>query len=62
MVWVPKDGRRVVYGKLKRDIWRIFRKLCEYKGIEVIEGTACVEHMHIFLSIPPKYAVSTIVG
>ena len=62
IVWVPKNRRKVVYGKLKRDVGRILRKLCEYKGIEVLEGTACVDHMHICLSIPPKYAVSTIVG
>jgi hypothetical protein len=43
IVWVPKNRRKVVYGKLKRDIARIIRKLCEYKGIEVLEGTACVD-------------------
>jgi len=54
IVWVPKNRRKVVSGKLKRHIGRILRKLCEYKGIEVLEGTACVDHMHIFLSIPPN--------
>ena len=38
------------------------RKLCEYKGIEVLDGAACADHIHIFLSIPPKYSVSSIVG
>jgi putative transposase len=37
-------------------------KLCEYKGVGVIEGTACIDHIHICLSIPPKYPVSSIVG
>lgn len=62
IVWVPKNRRKIVYGKLKRDIGAILRKLCEYKGIEVIAGSACVDHIHICLAIPPKYSVSTIVG
>ena len=62
IVWVPKNRRKIVYGKLKLDIGKIIRKLCEYKQIEVIEGTACADHIHMCLSISPKYAVSTIVG
>ncbi len=62
IVWCPKNRRKVIYGKLKKDIGQILRKLCEYKGVEVLEGTACADHIHVFLSIPPKYAVSTIVG
>lgn len=62
VVWIPKNRRKIVYGNLKRDIGKIIRKLCEYKQIEVIEGTACADHIHLCLSIPPKYAVSAIVG
>ena len=62
IVWVPKNRRKIAYGKLKRDIGAILRKLCEYKGIDVIEGTVCADHLHICVSIPPKYSVSTIVG
>ena len=62
IVWVPKNRRKIIYGKLKKDLGKILRKLCEYKGIEVIEGTACIDHIHICMSIPPKYSVSTIVG
>ncbi|MFK5953729.1 MAG: IS200/IS605 family transposase [Desulfobacterium sp.] len=62
VVWVPKNRRKIIYGKLKKDIGQILRKLCEYKGVEVVEGTACLDHIHICLSIPPKYSVSTIVG
>jgi len=47
---------------LRRDIGNILRKLCEYKQVEVIEGTACADHIHVCLSIPPKYSVATIVG
>ena len=62
IVWVPKNRRKVIYGKLKGDVGQILRKLCEYKKVDVLEGTACEDHIHICLSIPPKYSVSTIVG
>lgn len=62
IVWIPKNRRKVAYGSLKRDIREILRKLCEYKQIEIVEGTVCADHIHLCLSIPPKYAVSTIVG
>jgi len=47
---------------LRSDIGQIIRKLCGYKGIDVIEGTACVDYIHVCLAIPPKYSVSTIIG
>ena len=62
IVRVPKNRRKIVYGKLREELGRILRRLCEYKAVEVIEGTLCVDHVHMCLSIPPKYAVSTIVG
>jgi len=62
IVWVPKRRRKVIYGHLKQEIGTIIRKLCEYKGIEIIEGKACVDHIHMCVSIPPKYSVATIVG
>lgn len=61
-VWVPKKRRKIVYGKLRKEIGGILRRLSEYKGAEVIEGKACIDHIHICLAIPPKYSVSTIVG
>ena len=62
IIWIPKYRRKVIYGKLRKEIGIILRRLCEYKGIEIIEGKACVNHIHICLSIPPKYSVSSIVG
>ena len=62
MVWVPKKRRKIVYGNLRKEIGEILRRLSEYKGVEVIEGKACIDHIHICLAIPPKYSVSTIVG
>ena len=52
----------MIYGKIKTDIGQILRKLCEYKGIEIIAAEACPDHIHMLVSIPPKYSVSQIVG
>jgi len=62
IVWVPKKRRKVIYGKLRKDLGNILRRLREYKGIEVIVGTLCIDHIHMCLSIPPKYSVASIVG
>jgi putative transposase len=62
VVWVSKRRRKVVFGKLRKEVGTILRRLCEYKGIELIEGNTCIDHIHMCLSIPPKYSVSTIVG
>lgn len=62
VVGVPKKRRKVVYGRLRQEIGTLLRKLCEYKGVELLEGKACIDHVHMCVSIPPKYLVSTIVG
>ena len=62
IVWIPKCRRKVIYGKLRVDVGRILRRLCEYKGIEILEAKACVDHIHMCLRIPPKYSVASIVG
>ena len=62
VVWVPKRRRKVIYGRLRQEIVRILRRLCEYKEIEIIEGKACLDHIHLCLSIPPKYSVAGMIG
>lgn len=62
VVWVPKNRRKIIYGQLRNELKSILRKLCEYKGVEVIEGKMCLDHIHMCLSIPPKYSVSSIIG
>ncbi len=62
IVFAPKYRRQIIYGKIKLDIGRMLRKLCEIKGVEIIEAEACKDHIHMLLSIPPKYSVSQIVG
>ncbi len=51
-----------IYGKIKEDIGIILRKLCQQKSIEIIEAQACPDHIHMLISIPPKYSVSPIMG
>ena len=62
IVFAPKYRRQIIYGKIKADIGSILRRLCEYKGVEIIEANACPDHIHMLLSIPPKYSVSQFVG
>lgn len=62
IVFAPKYRRQVIYGKIKADIGIMLRKLCEYKQVEIIEVEACKDHIHMLVSIPPKYSVSQIMG
>ena len=62
IVFAPKYRRQIMYGKIKTDIGMMLRKLCEYKEIEIIEAEACKDHIHMLVSIPPKYSVSQIMG
>ena len=62
IVFAPKFRRQAIYGKLKTEIGKILRRLCEYKKIEILEANACPDHIHMLISIPPKYSISQIVG
>ncbi|EJL40892.1 MULTISPECIES: IS200/IS605 family transposase [Brevibacillus] len=62
IVFAPKYRRQVIYGKLRREIGKILRELCERKGVEIIEAEACVDHIHMLVSIPPKLSVSEFMG
>jgi putative transposase len=62
VVWISKCRKRVMFGKLRLEIGRILRKLCEYKKVDLVEGKICTDHIHMPVSIPPKYSVSEIVG
>lgn len=62
IVFAPKYRRQVIYGKIKADIGVILRKLCEYKGVEILEANACPDHIHMLVSIPPKISVASFVG
>ncbi len=62
LVFAPKYRRQAIYGKVKEDIGRMLRKLCEYKEVEILEAEACPDHIHMLVTIPPKYSVAQIVG
>ncbi len=62
IVFAPKYRRMEIYGQIKQDIGVILRKLYQQKGIEIIEAKACPDHIHMLISIPPKYSVSQIMG
>jgi putative transposase len=62
IVFAPKYRRQVIYGKLKKDIGKILRELCDRKGIEIIEAELCPDHVHMLVRIPPKLSVSQVMG
>lgn len=62
IVFAPKYRRQAIYGKIKSDIGKILRKLCDQKWIEILEATACTDHIHMVVAIPPKYSVSSVMG
>ncbi|MEK4231371.1 IS200/IS605 family transposase [Solibacillus sp. FSL H8-0538] len=62
IVFAPKYRRQIIYGHIKADVGRILRQLCERKGVEIIEATACPDHIHMLVRIPPKLSVSSFVG
>mgnify|MGYP000405695490 CR=1 FL=1 len=62
IVWCPKYRFRILKGELGRSVRDIIRQLSEWRRIEILEGNVQVDHIHLVLSIPPKYSVSTIVG
>ena len=62
IVFTPKFRRKAIYGKLKADIGKILRELCKWKEVEIIEATAMPDHVHMYVSMPPKMSVAGFVG
>ena len=62
IVFTPKYRRKVIYNQLKTDIRDILKQLCAYKGVEIIEGHLMSDHIHMLVSIPPKYSISSFMG
>jgi putative transposase len=62
VVFVPKYRKRAIFGNLRKGIGGILRQLCEQEGVELVEGHALPDHVHLCLSIPPKYSVANTVG
>ena len=62
VVFIPKYRRKVLYGKLRQQIGGILRELCRQKGVELLEGHLMADHVHMCVSIPPKYSVAHTIG
>ena len=62
IVFCPKYRRKAIYGKLRKEIGTYLRRLCEYKGVEIVEAHAMSDHIHMLVKIPPKIAVSSFMG
>lgn len=55
LILVPKYRRKVIYKKLRSDIGKILRRLCDFKSVKIIEAHAMPDHIHMLVSIPPKF-------
>ena len=62
VVIVPKYRQKVFYGKRRGEIGAVIRQLCRQKGIELIEGKAASDHVHLLLSVPPKFSIAMTMG
>ena len=62
LVFTPKYRRKIIYNEIRADIRDIIKDLCKWKGVEILEGHMMPDHVHLLLSIPPKYSVSQVMG
>lgn len=62
IVFIPKYRKKQLYGQVRADVREIIRTLCGYKGVEIIDGAVCPDHVHLSVSIPPKMSISTFMG
>ena len=62
VVWIPKCRKKILYGQIKKDLGVVLRELAIRKESEILEGRLMVDHVHMLISIPPKYGVAQVVG
>ena len=62
IVFIPKYRKKSLYGQVRTDVREIIQTLCRYKGVEIIEGAVCIDHVHLCVSIPLKMNVPTFMG
>ena len=62
VVFIPKYRQKVFFGKMRRKIGQILRQLCQQRGVELLEGHAMSDHIHLCLSVPPKYSIANTIG
>ncbi len=62
IVFAPKYRRKIIYGEIRKDIGEILRKLCNEKKVEIIQAEACIDHIHMLVSIPPYISIADFMG
>jgi putative transposase len=62
IVWIPKCRRKQLYGGVAKHLGKIFHELARQRESKIVEGRLCPDHVHMLIEIPPKYAVSGVVG
>ena len=62
IVFTPKYRRKAIYNQVRKDLIEIFKRLCKYKGVEILEGHMMPDHVHMLVAIPPKISVSSFMG
>ena len=62
IVWIPKCRRKVLYGRIRQHLGEVIRELARQRESQVLEGHLCSDHVHVYMAIPPKYAVAQVVG
>ena len=62
VVIVPKYRKKVLFGRVRRNVGKIIRQLCRQKDVELIEGHSMPDHIHLVLSVPPKYSIAMVMG
>ena len=62
VVFVPKYRKKVLYGKIRKGVGVILQDLCRQRGVELVEGHLMSDHVHMCLSVPPKYSVAFVIG
>ena len=62
IVWIPKCRRKILYGRIRKHLGEVIRELARQRESQVLEGHLCPDHVHVYIAIPPKYAVAQVVG
>ncbi len=62
IVWIPKYRRKALYGHIRQHLGEVIRELARQRESQVLEGHICSDHVHVYIAIPPKYAVAQVVG
>jgi putative transposase len=62
IIFIPKYRRKIMFKECRKEIGNILRKLCEFKNVELVEGSISIDHVHMYVKIPPKESVSGFMG